>query len=148
MADVRRNSALWEAYRKSPQAAVICQVSSADGPSGLKVRGQHDGFRGAACQSSATDTSAGRLLSNSLCIARCAQGPVSAGFQLDDDRVPNNQIGDIFSNDNTIVIDSDALLLCDRKPSLTHFQRQSVLVDLFQKPRPERVQHTKCATDD
>ena len=35
----------------------------------------------------------------------------------------NHQIGDIFPDDNVVVVDSDALLLRDRKPCLAREMR-------------------------
>ena len=40
-----------------------------------------------------------------------------AGFQFYDHRILNHQIGDVFPDHDTIVINRDALLLCNCKPS-------------------------------
>ena len=55
-----------------------------------------------------------------------------AGFQFHGDRVLNHQVGDVFPNHNTVAVNGDTLLMCNREPSRTDFIRQGVLTHLFQ----------------
>ena len=46
-----------------------------------------------------------------------------AGFQRHDDRILNHQVGDVFPNHNTVAVNGDTLLMCNREPSRTDFAR-------------------------
>ncbi len=60
-------------------------------------------------------------------------------FKFNNDCVIDQQIGCVVSNRDIVILNHDSGLLGYAKTSLANLMRQSVLVDLFQKPNAQRI---------
>ena len=69
------------------------------------------------------------------------------GFQFNDHRSVDHEIGGILPDDNAAVADNDALLLRHRKPARTQVIRERVFINLLEKARPKRVRNGKRTSD-
>lgn len=69
-------------------------------------------------------------------------------FYLDDDTFLDHEIGDKISNQDIPVTNFDPVLLGNLKVDLPKFDSQRIFINLFKKPRPERIAHLMYAADD
>jgi hypothetical protein len=69
-------------------------------------------------------------------------------LQFNDDGGLDQHISSIFPNDDIVVPNRDAVLLCHAETGLTQLVSQGILVDLLQKAAPKRIHNAERAPDD
>jgi hypothetical protein len=70
------------------------------------------------------------------------------GFQFDEDGVFDQEIDEIFADQDAFVCDRASTLLRDSKASGAQLYCQGVFVDLFQETAAECIRHSEGAADD
>jgi hypothetical protein len=69
-------------------------------------------------------------------------------FQFNQDSIVHQQVGYILAGHDTVVINSNRLLLQDRQPSLTQFMAQGIFINLLDKTGTQPIHDPQCAADD
>ena len=75
-------------------------------------------------------------------------GDGAGGFEFDDDRIVDEQIGEVFSDDLACIVDGNAGLLFDFEAEAAEFYRESIFVDFFEKSIAEGVVDSVEGFDD
>jgi hypothetical protein len=70
------------------------------------------------------------------------------GLQFDQDSALNQQISEIFTDQDAFVANIHPALLRNSKPRRAQLKRQGILINLLQESGPQSVSHHKRATDD
>ena len=68
-------------------------------------------------------------------------------LQFNQDAIANQQVGQILANNDTVVMNSNRLLLQDRQPSLPQFMGQGIFINLLRKTSTQPIHNPECAAD-
>ncbi len=69
-------------------------------------------------------------------------------LEFDQNSLLDQQVSRVGTDNYTVIMDDNRMLLVNEQAGLVRFVRQSIFVDLFQKANAERVRHDKRAADD
>jgi hypothetical protein len=68
-------------------------------------------------------------------------------LQFNQDAIANQQVGHIIANDDTVIMNSDRLLLQDRQTSLAQFMGQAIFTNRLRGTGTQPVPNPECAAD-